>query len=331
MANIKDIAKKAGLSVATVSRVFNNSPLVKPKTRNKVLKVAKEMDYQHNIVAAALRSGKSKIIGVVVPEIGNTFFAAIINGIEKKLKCRGYNLIIAQSHESAESQNDVLSSFQRLNVDGVLMSVAKEKGDFGQTRKMIDRKIPFVFFDRMPEGLDQINSVLLDDHKGAFMATQHLIDKRCRQLVHIAGHSSVPIFNARKKGFEEAVSQQSGVFGQSIEFNEDMSTNKILIEQLFEQYPDIDGFFAHGDVHALYLLDVLKQLDVRVPDQVKVIGFGNADFSAHVTPRLSTIDQNCDQMGQLAAETLLNQIEAEEVICAQQVLLPRMILRNSTE
>lgn len=331
MANIKDIAKHAGLSVATVSRVFNNSPLVKPKTRDKVLQVAKELDYQHNIVAAALRSGKSKIIGVIVPAISNTFFAKIINGIEKELKLRGYSLIIAQSHESAELQRDVLFSFQRLNVDGVLISAATERSDYAQIRKMIDQKIPFVFFDRKPAGLEQINSILLDDRKGASMATQHLIDKGCKHLVHIAGPSDAPIFHARKKGFEEAISQQVGVFGQSIQLCEDKEANKMLIREMLEKHPDVDGFFAHGDVYALYLLDVLKELEVAVPEQVKVIGFGNSDFSAHVTPRLSTIDQNCDQMGRLAAETLLNQIAAQEVIYGHQVLSPKLIQRDSTD
>lgn len=332
MANIKDIAKHAGLSVATVSRVFNNSPLVKPKTRNKVLKVAKELDYQHNIVAAALRSGKSRIIGVIVPEINNTFFAAIINGIEKKLKFWGYSIIIAQSHDSAEDQREVLSSFQRLNVDGVLISAAKEKSDYAQIRKMIDRKIPFVFFDRKPDDLDQVNSVLLDDHKGAFMATQHLIDRGCKNLVHVAGESTVPIFTARRNGFEQAVSQHDaeGVTGKIIELSEDAAANKMLVSQIMTKYPEVDGFFVHGDVHALYLLDSLKDLNIDVPGQVRVVGFGNADFSDHVTPRLSTIDQNCDQMGQLAAETLLNQLEVEEVIYTQQVLLPKLIERASS-
>lgn len=331
MANIKDIAEHTGLSVATISRVFNNSPLVKPKTKKKVLAAAKKLDYQHNISAAGLRSGISKIIGVVVPEISNVFFAVIINGIEKRLKDWGYSIIIAQSHESEEKENEVLSSFQRLNVDGVLISTAKETKNFQQASKMMGQKIPFVFFDRIPS-LDNINSVTLDDYKGAVMATKHLLEAGCKNIVHIAGESNVSIFGRRIEGFQDALND-AGIDTHEdsiIELSEDQNANLKLIKELFRKRPDVDGFFAHGDFHALYIIDVLKELDVPVPGQVKVMGFGNADFSAHVTPSLSTIDQNCVQMGQIAATTLIGQLQSDEAIFSQQILTPQLVVRKST-
>lgn len=332
MANIKDIARHTGLSVATISRVFNNSPLVKPKTRKKVLNAAKELDYQHNISAASLRSGVSKIIGVVVPEISNVFFAVIINGIEKKLKDWGYSIIIAQSHESAEKEKEVLSSFQRLNVDGVLISTAKETKDFSQVNKMAGKKIPFVYFDRIPP-LDQINAVTLDDYKGAAMATKHLIESGCKHLIHIGGEPSVSIFNDRRNGFLNTLKEANmEVHDDSvIELSSDQRANLMLIRELFKKRPEIDAFFAHGDFYALYMLDILKELDISVPDRVKVIGFGNADFSAHVSPSLSTIDQNCMQMGQIAAATLINQLQAEETVYSRQMLAPQLIVRSSSQ
>ncbi|MEL7144879.1 MAG: LacI family DNA-binding transcriptional regulator [Bacteroidota bacterium] len=332
MANIKDIAKHTGLSVATISRVFNNSPLVRPKTRKKVLNAAKELDYRHNISAASLRSGVSKIIGVLVPEISNVFFAVIINGIEKKLKESGYNLIIAQSHESAEQESEVLFSFQRLNVDGVLISIAKGTRDYSQLHKMKDQKVPFVYFDRVPP-LDQVNAVTLDDYQGATMATRHLLDVGCRNIIHIAGDPNVSIFNDRRNGFLDTMNEAGVTMHEDtvIVLSDDQQANKRLIADLLEKHRNIDGFFAHGDVYALYVLDILKELKVSVPHQVKVVGFGNADFSAHISPSLTTIDQNGVQMGQMAAATLIDQLQAENNVYSRQMLAPQLIIRHSTQ
>lgn len=331
MSNIKDIANLTGLSLATISRVFNNSPLVSPKTRRKVLKAAKELDYRPNIAAAALRSGKSRIVGVVVPEINNPFFGEIINGIEKKMKNWGYNIIISQSHDSEELEMKVLQSFMQLNVDGILISMAKETTNQSEIQKIVGQKVPLVFFDRLPS-LDAVSSVVLDDYKGALTATQHLIDQGCSNLVHIAGGSQVSIFEERKRGFEEALANNNLKLNDYniIELSSDMRSNKVMIEQLLKKYPTIDGFFAHGDIFGLYLLDILKSMNIRVPEQIKLVGFGNSDFTEHVTPDMTSIDQNCRQMGVLAAETIINHINSKETIVSKQVLSPRLVIRNSS-
>ncbi len=331
MASIKDISKLTGLSLATVSRVFNNSPLVSEKTRQKVLKAAEKLDYQPNMMAAALRSGKSKIIGVIVPEINNHFFSGVINSIEKKLSDADYNIIISQSHESEELEKKALQSFMKLNVDGVLLSISKETTDFLLVQKLMNQKIPVVFFDRTPK-LEVSSSVVLDDYKGAFMATSHLIDKGCKQIIHIAGDPKVSIFNKRKEGYIDALKQKNHDVSEDfiLTLTHDQLRDMSVIKQLFQNNPKIDGIFAHGDEISLYVINILTTLGIQVPKQVKVIGFGNVDFTEHTYPRISTIDQKSHEMGLLAAEMLLKSLNDEEIIHSQQILSPELIIREST-
>ncbi len=332
MAGIKEIAKITGLSLATVSRVFNDSTLVSPKTKEKVLKAAQELDYQPNIMAAALRSGKSKIIGVIVPEVNNFFFSGIINGIEKMVSDSGYNIIIAQSHESQEKENEALNSFLKLKVEGILLSISKETSDLSQIQKIIKSKLPIVFFDRVPN-LKNINSVMLDDYMGAFMATNHLLDQQCKHLIHIVGDTKVSIFKERQKGFNDAIVKRNdkNLKGESITLSSNLKEDIGLIKKLLKDKPNIDGVFAYGDEIGLHVLNLLKELNIQVPKQIKLIGFGNADFSNLTQPKISTIDQECSQMGEQAASILLKNLKDKSTSLKTKVLSPRLVVRDSTQ
>ncbi len=332
MAGIKEIAKITGLSLATVSRVFNDSTLVSPKTKEKVLKAAQELDYQPNIMAAALRSGKSKIIGVIVPEVNNFFFSGIINGIEKMVSDSGYNIIIAQSHESQEKENEALNSFLKLKVEGILLSISKETSDLSQIQKIIKSKLPIVFFDRVPN-LKNINSVMLDDYMGAFMATNHLLDQQCKHLIHIVGDTKVSIFKERQKGFNDAIVKRNdkNLKGESITLSSNLKEDIGLIKKLLKDKPNIDGIFAYGDEIGLHVLNLLKELNIQVPKQIKLIGFGNADFSNLTQPKISTIDQECSQMGEQAASILLKNLKDKSTSLKTKVLSPRLVVRDSTQ
>ncbi|MEO9512512.1 MAG: LacI family DNA-binding transcriptional regulator [Flavobacteriaceae bacterium] len=330
MAGIKEISKITGLSLATVSRVFNDSSLVSPKTREKVLKAAATIDYQPNIMAASLRSGKSKIIGVIVPEVNNYFFSGIINGIEQIVSDSGYNIIISQSHESQEKENEALNSFLKLQVDGILVSVSKETTDFSQIKKIIKSNIRLVFFDRIPK-LTDISSVTLDDYKGGFMATTHLLKEKCKNLIHIAGNPKVSIFNERQKGFRDAIKNHAQkVSHDTIELTSNMEKDSETLQKIFKANPKIDGIFAYGDEIGLHVLNLLKELDIEVPAQVRLIGFGNADFSGLTQPKISTIDQECSQMGELAARLLLKNLKHGSTKAEAKVLSPRLIVRGSS-
>lgn len=330
MAGIKEISKITGLSLATVSRVFNDSSLVSPKTREKVLKAAETIDYRPNMMAASLRSGKSQIIGVIVPEVNNYFFSGIINGIEQVVSDSGYNIIISQSHESQEKENDALNSFLKLQVDGILVSISKETTDFSQLQKILDSNVPLVFFDRVPN-LPDISAVTLNDYKGGFMATEHLLREKCKNLIHIAGDPKVSIFQERHKGFLDAIEQSgSKVAHDTIQLSSDVEKDRELLRKTFESNPTIDGIFAYGDEIGLHVLNLLKELDIDVPGSVRMVAFGNANFSNLTQPKISTIDQECSQMGELAANLLLKNLKNSNSSAETKVLSPRLITRESS-
>ncbi|KQC31006.1 LacI family DNA-binding transcriptional regulator [Flagellimonas eckloniae] len=329
MAGIKEISKITGLSLATVSRVFNNSSLVSPKTRAKVMKAAASIDYQPNIMAASLRSGKSKIIGVVVPEVNNYFFSGIINGIEQIVSDSGYNIIISQSHESQEKENEALNSFLKLQVDGILISISKETTDFSSIQKIIKSNVPVVFFDRVPD-LKNINSVTLNDYKGGYMATEHLLNENCKNLLHISGDSKVSIFGERQKGFLDAILNKNSIEYTIVELTSSIEMDREILKKTFETNPKIDGIFAYGDEMGLHVLNLLKELHIDIPGKVKLIGFGNANFSGLTQPKISTVDQECSQMGELTATLLLNTLKNSKSGPKTKVLSPRLIVRESS-
>ncbi len=331
MAGIKDIAKLTGLSLATISRVFNDSELVSPKTKKKVLKAAEDLDYQPNMMASALRSGRSKIVGVIVPEINNHFFSSIINGIEQKLRSAGYHLIIAQSHEAQSTEITALQSFIQLNVVGILMSISKETKNIPFLKKF-DSKVPVVFFDRLPS-FNTKNLVVLDDYKGAFMATQYLIDCGCKNLLHIQGDQNVSIFKNRKKGFVDALVKNNHqvIEGNSFEIVGDIAKDTSLIKKILSKHSDIDGFFAHGDESCLYVINILKTLNIKIPEQIQIIGFGNTEFGTLTNPKMTTVDQKCLEMGILAADMLLKNLKKNNKENSKLVLVPELIIRDSTK
>ena len=331
MAGIKDICKMTGLSVATVSRVFNDSSLVSDKTKTKVLEAAKELNYRHNRIAAALRSGKSMTIGVIVPEINNHFFGNVIKGIEEKLGQNGYSAIITQSHESSSIERNAIDSLMKLKIDGILISCSKETTDFSIFQSIEKEGVPVVFFDRKPT-LEEANLVLLDDFEGGQIATQHLIDKGCMSLVHIAGDAKVSIFNDRKNGFLNKVEWHCGKIKmhQCIELSFELNKDIKILKNLLQDHPEIDGIFCHGDKYCVHTMDVLRILGYSVGKDIKLIGFGNNDYTEFTHPKISSIDQKCNEMGTLAAEILLDNLEKETMLHTKQVLRPVLVERDST-
>lgn len=331
MAGIKDICKKTGLSVATVSRVFNDSPLVSQKTREKVLNAAEELNYRHNGIAAALRSGKSKTIGVIVPEINNYFFSNVINGIEEKLVQHGYNAIITQSHESPQTELTAINSLMKLKIDGIIISCSKETKDFAIFKSIEKEGVPVVFFDRKPN-LNKANFVLLDDFQGGQIATQHLIDKGCRNLLHIAGKNNVSIFNERKRGFLDVVGRNTDIINghTHIELSFNLEIDIPTIQNVLKTHPNIDGVFCHGDKYAIHIINIFRLLGYQIGDSIKIVGFGNNDYTEYTHPKISSIDQRGNEMGTSVAEILLENLEQETLLHTQRILKPILIERDST-
>lgn len=196
---IKDIAKALGLSTSTISRALRDSYEISEETKKLVLECAEKLNYRPNPIALSLKERRSRSIGVIVCEIANNFFSQIINGIESVAYERGYNVIIAQSHESYEREIMDLQFLASRSVDGLLISVSTETNDINHLKSLHDRGLPIVFFDRTLEGLNT-HSVIVDNFNGAYLATEHLIKNGYKNIAAITNSEFLSITNERLAG-----------------------------------------------------------------------------------------------------------------------------------
>jgi len=197
---IIDIAKELNITAATVSRALNDHPAISDETKQRVAEVAQRLNYKTNKIASSLRSGKSHAIGVLIPSAEIKFFGSVVHGIEQMANLHGYNVLIYQTNESRDYEVKGIETFLSARVDGILVSIAKETTDYSHFIEMKTRGMPIVFFDRAIDDLG-ISSVTINDYKGAFMATDHLIKQGYKKIAHIAGPQHIKLFNDRLKGY----------------------------------------------------------------------------------------------------------------------------------
>lgn len=330
---IYDISKKLNISAATVSRALNNNPKISQKTKELVLKTAKEMNYIQNRLAQSLKSGKTFNVGVVLPYIDRKFFSSVISGIEEELSPRGYHVIICQTHEDVNNEIRNIDALLNTQIDGIFISISKTTEDTRHFQRVLNTKTPLIFFDRKKD-LPGFSSVTLDDFKGAFLATEHLIQQGCKKIVHFKGDSDLEIYTKRKEGYLAALKKYN------IPVNEDLivpvsSTIKAgatAINQLWKGDEKPDGIFSAGDYSALGAIQKLKQLGARIPQEVCVIGFGNEPFTKHMEMPISSVDQTPLEMGKIAAKVFLEQIEGSQTLTIEKkvVLAPKLCIRSSS-
>lgn len=329
-----DIARELDVTAATVSRALNNHPAISDITKKAVRQMADKLHYQPNKIASSLRSGKSNIIGVIIPSAEISFFGSVIHGIEKIASENNYSVLIYQTSEFYEFEKKGVQTFLQSQVDGVLASISKETINLDHFKEIKKRGIPLILFDRAVDTLG-ISSVVVDDYAGAFAATAHLVHQGCKRIAHIGGQQHVNIFNQRLKGYIDAlnvngvsVDDDLIVFGKvSVESGRDCM-NKLLSLPVIP-----DAVFAVEDFTALGAMQAIKAAQKKIPDEIAIIGFANEPFGEYITPSLSTVGQQTVRMGEEAAnlffETFTNRTgsypEPRKLI-----LEPELICRQSS-
>ncbi|MEM1137434.1 MAG: LacI family DNA-binding transcriptional regulator [Bacteroidota bacterium] len=307
---IKDIAKKLNVSVSTVSRAFNDTFDVSKKTRDRVLKVAKEMGYYPNPIAKRLHQQKSFQIGIVVPEFINDFFPQVIMGIQKVVQQAGYQLLIMQSNECYETEIANVKKLEENMVDGLIISLSQETKNIDYYNQLYDKGIPMVFFNRVN---DTINApkVVFNDFKWAYFAVEHLIKQGCKNIVHLAGYKHLSLSKERVKGYEKAMNKFHLNFGKQhiIETGFTREEGEKAMQHLLKQGLQPDGIFAANDPVALGSMKALKQAGIKVPKEVKIIGFSEALWTDMVEPALSSVSQPAKVIGEESAILLLKQLK----------------------
>jgi LacI family transcriptional regulator len=333
-ATISDIAKELKVTPATVSRALSNHPGISTKTKDAVHSIATRLNYKKNSIAASLQSGKTNVIGVMLPSVETSFFGSVLHGIETIANLKGYNVLIYQSQENREHEAKGIETFLSARVDGILASMAKDTVDFAHYLEVKARNIPLVFFDRANDDLG-IPSVVIDDFKGAFLATEHLIKQGYNRIAHIGGATHTSIWNARLKGYTAALAANNIPFEESLIYvgNISIESGKAAVKYFFENPNPPNAIFAVEDFTALGAVKELKDRNIKIPEEVGIIGFANELFGQHITPALSTIDQQTELMGMESIKLLLELISSKEANKTKQlkiILEPIPIFRKSS-
>ncbi len=331
---ILDIAKELGITFSTVARALNDHPAISATTKKSVREMADRLGYQPNKVASSLRSGKTKIIGVLVPRLDVSFFSSVVHGIESVMNEQGYTILLYQSKESIKQEQKGIDTFLRSRVDGIIASISLETEDNGGFCEIRDRNIPLAFFDRIPVGLD-VPSVTNDDYRGGFMATEQLIKAGYRRIVHINQYRNINIFNERLRGYRDALKAYGLPLDDTLIIKGDFSLafGQRCVADLLARSVDFDAVFTLEDYTAMGVVQALKEAGKRVPDDVGVVGFANESFTSLVSPTISTVDQCTVRMGEEVARLFLKLLKKGDYYGHKPekvVLEPRLLVRESS-
>lgn len=331
---IHDIAKALEIDSSTVSRALNNSKRVSEKTKQKILAKANELGYQRNLLASNLRKNRTNTIGVIVPRISRHFFSSAISGIEETAFKEGYSVIICQSLEELEREQNLIQTLAANRVDGLIMSISMETSDYNHLKGLEKSGSPVLIFDRHCD-LPGHNNVLLDDFKGGFEATSHLISQGCSNIVHFSGPSNLKVYQNRLGGYKAALKKYNIPFKEEYVLNSRlMEKDGVALSDRVMALPEkIDGIFSANDVAAISAMQNLKKKGVRIPEDIAIIGFSNEPISAVIEPSLSTMDQSGSAMGKLAAALLIKQIKNKPLKAKVETIVmdPTLIIRDSSK
>ncbi|HLR37435.1 MAG TPA: LacI family DNA-binding transcriptional regulator [Chitinophagaceae bacterium] len=310
---ILDIAKELDIAFSTVARALNDNPAISKTTTKVVKETAKRMGYQRNSLASSLRSGKTQTVGVLVPRLDVSFFSSVVQGIETVMNHNDYTILLHQSQESAEQENKGIEAFLRSRVEGIVASISLETENPEIYEKITKRNIPLIFFDRVPSGID-VPSVTIDDYKGGFMATEHLIQAGYKRIVHINQYRNINIFEERLRGYLNALRKYEIPIEEELIIKGDFSLEfgKQCVRNLIDNNINFDAVFTLEDFTAMGVMLELKTHGKRIPEDVGLVGFANEAFTSLVTPTLSTVDQRTTVMGREAALLLLRMLKAQE-------------------
>lgn len=332
-ASITDLARQLHIAPSTVSRALNGHSAISEATTKRVLALAKEMGYQPNNMASGLRRGRSKMLGVVVPHIDGNFFSQVVKGIEAAASKAGYHVLICQSNEDVVHERENLETLMNAQVEGIMVSLARTTREFRHFEKVRKRDIPLVFFDRILEGYD-VSAVVLDDRAGGYRATRHLLDQGYRRIAHFGGPQHLNIYKHRRQGYEDALREHGLPIVEELTIISDVKmTDGIAgMTRLLALAQPPDALFSASDFAVAGALEVLKERGLRVPADVGLVGFSNELFARLTEPKITSINQHCELMGQSATRLLLQIMEEQGQPFAPRhvVLQPDLCVRASS-
>lgn len=325
---IYDIARELNVSPSTVSRALKDHHSIGKKTKKAVLKLADQRGYQPNSIAASLRSNKTNTIGVIISWINRPFISSLITGVEIAANEAGYNVIISQSHDSYQNEVANAQALYTSRIEGLVVSLAMETRDFSHFQRFIKQNVPLVFVDRVPEEL-HADKVIINNYAAGFMATEHLIEQGCKRIAHIGGSQHRNVYHDREEGYLAALRKHNLTVDEKyIVHSDGLSSDEGLkaSRYLFSLSDRPDGIFSANDTAAVSVIQFARKMNIKVPDDVAVIGFNNDPVSTIIDPPLSTVTHPAIEMGKIAALQVLGHKDHREIVRTQTITLETELL-----
>ena len=327
--SLKDLALELGVSIATVSRALRSSPEIGQEMQERVKALARRLNYRPNPFAQSLRKEAPRMIGVVVPNLVTHYYAAVLDGIEEEATKHGYSVISANTHEQSDAEVKAIDNFIGMHVEGIVACLSQNTTDYSHFEEIAQMDIPLVFFGRtcLPE---KFSCVTANGDEAAQEATQHLIDTGSRRIAFIGGPNHLDMVRRRKHGYLEALRENRIPIERELvicdRFDYEWALEATI--RLLESDHRPDAILAFNDIITFAAFTAIKQLGLRIPDDVALIGFTDDVHAQYVTPKLSAIEDQSSLMGQSACRLLLKNISGDRKIYRE--IVPQKIVIRET-
>ena len=330
---IYDIATALNISIATVSRALKNDPVVNKKTKKKIFDLAEQMGYRTNHFARNLRTQHTNTIGIIVHELNSNFITSVLAGVEKVTTEAGYDLIIAHSSESYVKEVANAKNLFEKRVDGLIASLSFDTKSLNHFKPFKDKDVPVIFFDRVEQ--DGNNTVvIIDNSKCGYQATQHLIEQGCKRIVHVTSSLKRNVYSHRYKGYRDALYDAGIPFDERLLIINDLSERAGIESamQILKMNPLPDGAFITNDFVAAVFMRTLKENGIKIPEDIAIVGFNNDAIGKLIEPSLTTINYPGMEMGEIAAQNLINHLKGISNIHSTNTIIIRsnLIIRKSS-
>ncbi|GIP16400.1 HTH-type transcriptional regulator DegA [Paenibacillus montaniterrae] len=326
---IYDVAEKAGVSIATVSKVINNTGRISEKTRKKVMQIMDELEYQPSVVASAL-SGKSTFtLGLTLPDLANPYFAELARAIEDQGRKHGFNVFICSTDNDADKEEEYYQLFMKKRVDGIIM-VSRDKQNV-VVKKILSEKVPLVMIAREIFSAP-VTSVMVDDYYGGMQAGQHLLQQGHQNIAVIVENLTELGSKERLRGCVDAMKEAQLELDPQlvIEGGYTLESGKAAMKQLLQQKQRPTAVFACNDILAIGAIQAVREGGLKVPDDISIVGYDNTILATIIDPPLTTVAQPMQEIGERSVALLVQQIQSKETVRQRVLLMPDLVVRQST-